>query len=83
MKKIKPHSSSALSLLVTLALKVLRFVDLLAETKIAFLIRNQTQAPAAVALLLISAIANREYGAVPFHFANGRYYMTCGVRGRA
>ena len=47
MKKIKPHSSSAFSLLVTLALKVLRFVDLLAETKIAFLIRNQTQAPAA------------------------------------
>jgi hypothetical protein len=47
MKKIKPHSSSAFSLLATLALKVRRFVDLLTETKIALLIRNQTQAPAA------------------------------------
>jgi hypothetical protein len=47
MKKIKPHSSSAFSLLVMLALNVRRFVDLLTETEIAILIRNQTQAPAA------------------------------------
>jgi hypothetical protein len=47
MKKIKPHSSSAFSLPVMLALKIRRFVDPLTETKIALLIRNQTQAPAA------------------------------------
>jgi hypothetical protein len=46
MKKIKPHSSSAFSLLVTL-LQVCRFVDLLTEAEIALSIRSQTQAPAA------------------------------------
>jgi hypothetical protein len=29
-----------------------------------------------VALLLISATANREYGGAPFHFANGQFYPT-------
>jgi hypothetical protein len=47
IKKIKPHSSSASSLLGTLALKVCRFVDLLTKAEIALLIRNQTQASAA------------------------------------
>jgi hypothetical protein len=47
MKKIKPHSSSAFSPLVTLALKVCRFVDLFTEAEIALSIRSQTQAPAA------------------------------------
>jgi hypothetical protein len=47
MKKIKPHSSSTVCLLVTLALEICRFVHLLTEAEIAFLIRNQAQAPAA------------------------------------
>jgi hypothetical protein len=62
MKKIKPHSSSAFSLLVTLALKVCRFVDLLTEAVIALSIRSQTQAPAAECAPF--------HGAAPLDFRN-------------
>jgi hypothetical protein len=47
MKKIKPHSSSAFTLLATLALKVCRSVDLVTEAESALLMRNQTKTPAA------------------------------------
>jgi hypothetical protein len=88
MKKIKPHSPSAFSLLMTLALKVCRFVDLLTEAEIALLIRNQTQAPAAECAPFhggapLDFTANREYGDLPFHFANGRRYPAGAARGRA
>jgi hypothetical protein len=88
MKKIKPHSSLAFSLLVTPALKVCRFVDLLTEAEIALSIRSQTQAPAAEcapshggAPLDFRNSESRIRG-VPFHFANGRSGYSAPRRGR-
>jgi hypothetical protein len=88
MKKIEPHSSSAFSYLVTLALNICRFVHLLAEAEIALLMRNQTQAPAAECAPFhggtpLDFTANREYGDLPFHFANGRRHPAGAARGRA
>jgi hypothetical protein len=47
MKKIKPRSSSTFSDLVTLVLKICRFVHLVTEAESALLMRNQTKTPAA------------------------------------
>jgi hypothetical protein len=62
IKKIKPHSSSTFSDLVTLALKICRFVDLLTEAEVALLMRNQTKAPAAECAPL--------HGGAPLDFRN-------------
>jgi hypothetical protein len=59
--------------LVTLALKICRFVHLLAEAEIALLMRNQAQAPAAECAPFhggtpLDFTAKREYSDLPFSF---------------